>query len=111
MRVPFHLAAVAACVATCFAASASAATTAVHCGQLIDTQAGKLLGETTVVIDDKRIVSVAAGHHVPAGATEIDLSTQTCMPGLIDSHTHLSGQTSPTQYRPVPLEHGRLRDP
>src|SRR5471030_2437843 len=98
MRVPFHLAAVAACVATCFAASASAATTAVHCGQLIDTQAGKLLGETTVVIDDKRIVSVAAGHNVPAGATEIDLSTQTCMPGLIDSHTHLSGQTSPTQY-------------
>jgi len=98
MRVPFHLAAVAACVATCFAASASAATTAVHCGQLIDTQAGKLLGETTVVIDDKRIVSVAAGHHVPAGATEIDLATQTCMPGLIDSHTHLSGQTSPTQY-------------
>src|SRR5471032_3342819 len=98
MRVPFRLAAVAACVATCFAANASAATTAIHCGQLIDTQAGKLLGETTVVIDDKRIVSVAAGHHVPAGATEIDLSTQTCLPGLIDSHTHLSGQTSPTQY-------------
>lgn len=98
MRVPFHLAAITACVATCFAGGASAATTAVHCGQLIDTQAGKLLGETTVVIDGKRIVSVAAGHHVPAGATEIDLSTQTCMPGLIDSHTHLSGQTSPTQY-------------
>jgi imidazolonepropionase-like amidohydrolase len=98
MRVPFHLAAVTACIATCCATGASAATTAVHCGQLIDTQAGKLLGETTVVIDGKRIVSVTAGHHVPAGASEIDLSAQTCMPGLIDSHTHLSGQTSPTQY-------------
>ena len=72
--------------------------TAVHCGQLIDTQAGKLLGETTVVIDGKRIRSVTPGHQVPAGASEIDLSSQTCMPGLIDSHTHLTGETSPTQY-------------
>ncbi|WP_295993702.1 amidohydrolase family protein [Rugamonas sp.] len=99
MRLPFHLAAMAAGIAACCAtAGAAAATTAIHCGQLIDTQAGKLLGETTVVIDGKRIVAVSAGHQVPAGATEIDLSTQTCMPGLIDSHTHLTGQTSPTQY-------------
>jgi imidazolonepropionase-like amidohydrolase len=98
MRVPFQFAVVGAAIATCLATGASAATTAVHCGQLIDTQAGKLLGETTVVIDGKRIVAVSAGHQVPAGAAEIDLSTQTCMPGLIDSHTHLTGQTSPTQY-------------
>jgi imidazolonepropionase-like amidohydrolase len=98
MRVPFQFAVVGAAIATCLATGASAATTAVRCGQLIDTQAGKLLGETTVVIDGKRIVAVSAGHQVPAGAAEIDLSTQTCMPGLIDSHTHLTGQTSPTQY-------------
>ncbi len=72
--------------------------TALHCGHLIDTQAGKLLGETTVVVEDKRIRDVVSGHQVPAGAAEIDLAAQTCMPGLIDSHTHLTFETSPTFY-------------
>ncbi len=79
-------------------ASAADALSAVHCGQLIDTQAGKLLGESTIIIEGKRIREVAAGRKVPAGATEIDLADQTCMPGLIDSHTHVTGQTSPTAY-------------
>src|SRR5476649_779201 len=75
-----------------------AAPTAIHCGHLLDTQAGKLLGETTVVIHGKRIEAVMAGHEVPAGSTEIDLATQTCLPGLIDSHTHLTSETSRTAY-------------
>jgi imidazolonepropionase-like amidohydrolase len=71
---------------------------AVHCGHLLDTLAGVMLGETTVVIDGKRIREVTAGNHSPAGAEHIDLSSQTCLPGLIDSHTHLTDQTSPTEY-------------
>ena len=47
--------------------------TAVHCGHLIDTEAGKLLGESTVLINGKRIESVASGRQAPTGATEIDL--------------------------------------
>lgn len=83
---------------------------AVHCGHLIDTQAGKLLGETTVVVDGNRISAVAAGHQAPAGAAEVDLSSQFCMPGLIDSHTHLSLQITPAfyaeQFRLNPADYG-----
>jgi imidazolonepropionase-like amidohydrolase len=72
--------------------------TALHCGHLIDTAAGTVLGPTTIVIEGKRIRSVDGGSAPVAGATEIDLHDQTCLPGLIDSHTHLTLQTSPTQY-------------
>ena len=77
---------------------ASAPLVIVHCGHLIDTEAGKLLGETTLVIDGKRIKEIRAGHADVAGAQSIDLANQTCLPGLIDSHVHLTMETSPNRY-------------
>src|SRR5579864_6732691 len=79
-------------------APALPAVTALLCGHLIDTVAGKVLGESTIVIESGHVREVLNGAQPPAGATAIDLKNQTCMPGLIDSHVHLTGQTSRTQY-------------
>jgi imidazolonepropionase-like amidohydrolase len=79
-------------------APAAAALTALHCGHLIDTANGKMLGETTIVVEGGRIKDVLSGAQSPAGAKVIDLANQTCMPGLIDAHVHLTGQTSRTEY-------------
>src|SRR5262249_25555457 len=71
-----------------------------HCGQLIDAVAGKVLGPTTVIIEGKRIREIIASSTAGSAAASatLDLSNQPCLPGLIDSHVHLSHQIGPTTY-------------
>jgi imidazolonepropionase-like amidohydrolase len=75
--------------------------TILHCGHLLDSLNGTMLGATTVVIEGGRIREVAASVPTPAGAKQIDLSTQTCMPGLIDSHVHLTIEFNKASYSNV----------
>lgn len=70
----------------------SAATTAVRFGKLVDGK-GSVLKDAVVVIEGERVKSV--GTSVPAGATLIDLSRYTGIPGLIDVHTHLTYNWDP----------------
>ncbi len=67
-----------------------------HCGQVFDAASGKLLSERFVSVEDGRISAVASER--PAVVDVIDLSTQTCLPGLIDLHVHLSDELSPSSY-------------
>ena len=75
-----------------------AAVTVLHCGHLLDTVAGKLLGPSTVVIEGKRIREVSTGTQSPVAARTIDLSSSTCLPGLIDTHTHLTLEFDKAHY-------------
>ncbi|HVI57572.1 MAG TPA: amidohydrolase family protein [Luteimonas sp.] len=71
----------------------------VHCGQLFDAPAGRMRGETSIVVRGERIESVQAGAiAAPAGTTVVELGNATCLPGLIDAHTHLTSETSPTGF-------------
>ena len=78
--------------------AAGAATTALQCGRLVDVRALDLRGESTIIVDDKRIARVTSGYETPEGAAVIDLRNQTCMPGLIDLHVHLGGELSPNSF-------------
>jgi imidazolonepropionase-like amidohydrolase len=75
------------------------ATTVLHCGQLVDVDAGKLVSEVSILLENNRINGVESGYRTPNKDSQIvDLKAHTCMPGLIDSHTHLSSQLSKNSY-------------
>lgn len=48
----------------------------------------RVVPDATVLVDGARIAAVGAGIAVPAGATAIDGSGKTLLPGLIDAHVH-----------------------
>jgi imidazolonepropionase-like amidohydrolase len=68
----------------------------VKAGRLIDVRAGKILDAQGILIEGDRIKEVgplaSISQRVPKEATIVDLSNATVLPGLIDCHTHITGQ-------------------
>ena len=71
--------------------SLRAQVTVIRAGTLIDGKSDKPRHDQVIVVRGNRIESVgdAANAKPPADATVIDLSNETVLPGLIDSHTHI----------------------
>jgi len=73
------------------AAPPQSVVTVIRAGTLIDGASNAPKQNQVIVIRNSRIESVgdAVSARIPEGATVIDLSRSTVLPGLIDTHTHI----------------------
>jgi len=71
------------------------AATLLHCGKLIDVKTLQVRSQVTIVVDASRITRVEQGYsRGTAQDRTVNLQSQTCMPGLMDMHVHLTSQNS-----------------
>src|SRR5262249_37618419 len=66
--------------------------TIIRAAQLIDGNGGPALRPAMVLIEGDRIRAVDRQMTVPPGAIVYDLGGASILPGLIDLHTHLTGE-------------------
>ena len=76
------------------AAKPSPARIAIRAAHLVDPAAGSRIDNAVVIIEGDRIVQAGAGIQIPPGTDTIDLGRATLLPGLIDVHTHVTGQSA-----------------
>jgi len=89
--------------AASYADDAPKKTTVIHAGQMLDVESGKILKDQFIIIDGDRIRDVVTLEDMEDMDDEevefIDLSEMTVLPGLSDSHVHLTGDANTHGYK------------
>lgn len=82
----------------------------IRAGKLLDVRSGTLLTDQVLIVRNERVVKIAAiTDVVPASdATVIDLTRYTVLPGLIDTHTHLTSSGNVHGYESLGLSIPRI---
>src|SRR5689334_2660702 len=75
---------------TIFAQAPGSQVIVIKAGKLIDPETGTTATNQVIIVQGEKITAVGQNLSVPAGATVIDLSKLTVMPGLVDAHTHMA---------------------
>jgi len=77
-------------LAILFALPVCAQTVAIRAGNLIDPATGSVAKNQIILIKEQKITEVGPSVTIPADAKVIDLSGEWIMPGIMDSHTHIT---------------------
>ena len=64
--------------------------TAIRAGRLVDPATGTTATNQIILVQGGRFTAIGANIAIPVGATVIDLSQLTVVPGLVDAHNHLA---------------------
>jgi imidazolonepropionase-like amidohydrolase len=73
----------------------------VRAARMLDVSTGRMVSPASVTVKAGRIESV--GGAAPAGANTVDLGDVTLLPGLIDLHTHLTGDLATADWVAEPV--------
>jgi imidazolonepropionase-like amidohydrolase len=80
-------------------AAAGAEVIVLKAARMFDGRGDTTVPNAVVIVESGRITAAGSGLAVPAGARVIDLGDATLLPGLIDAHVHLTGESSDDWYR------------
>ena len=77
-------------------------TSVLECTRLIDVAAAEVRNNQAVLIEDKRIRAVGSRKDIDKAlngrSADLELTLDTCLPGLMDMHVHLRHQNSANHY-------------
>lgn len=83
-------------------------TVAIRAAHMLNVVDGKMIDHPIVLVKDGRILAVGKDVLIPSGSKVIDLGNKTLLPGLIDMHTHLTGDPENTGFSSVALSIPRI---
>jgi imidazolonepropionase-like amidohydrolase len=99
----FRLLTLAACLAAPVAEAQTAApppeTTVLRGARLFDGKGDSASAGAVVVVEGSTIKAVGSGLPVPPGAKVIDLGDATLLPGFVDAHVHITGESGENWYK------------
>ena len=81
----------------------------IHAGRVLDVKSGHTLTNQAIVIEGDKIVNIGAASDAKTESNTqvIDLPNATLLPGLIDSHTHLTGDPKDLGYESLGISFPR----